>query len=91
MNIVSVRKKQMGKMPKGSPQLYTCTVEFTEEELEALTDSMVVEVKPGALEDLTSFAISKWSKELTTGPWVTSPTPITITATSGSALYTSAT
>ena len=78
MNILNVRKKQMGKLPKGSSQLYTCTVEFTEEELEGLTDSMVVEVKPGALEDLTSFAISKWSKELTTGPWVTSPAPVKV-------------
>ena len=85
MNILNVRKKQMGKLPKGSPQLYTCTVEFTEEELEGLVDSMVVEVKPGALEDLTSFAISKFSKDLAARPLITSATPITSTS-----LYTTA-
>ena len=76
MNILNVRKKQMGKLPKGSSQLYTCTVEFTEEELEGLTDSMVVEVKPGAVEDLTSFALSKFAKDLAKKPFVTSPTPV---------------
>ena len=88
MNILNVRKKQMGKLPKGSPQLYTCTVEFTEEELEGLTDSMVVEVKPGAVEDLTSFAISKFSKE--TAKWMTTAKPIA-SAPPGITLYTSAT
>lgn len=67
MNIIQVRKKQM----KGAsgPQLYTCTVEFTEDELEKFTDNMVVEVKPGVAEDLSSFILSKFAKEMAT-PYV---------------------
>lgn len=60
MNLVNVRKKQMKGLT--GPQIYTCTIEFTEEELEGLVDNMVVEIKPGVVEDLTSHVLSKFAK-----------------------------
>lgn len=66
MNLVNVRKKQMKGLT--GPQIYTCTIEFTEEELEGLVDNMVVEIKPGVVEDLTSHVLSRFAK-----PFVSSP------------------
>lgn len=64
MNLVNVRKKQMKGLT--GPQIYTCTIEFTEEELEGLVDNMVVEIKPGVVEDLTSHVLSKFAKPFVT-------------------------
>ncbi len=57
MKLQKVQKKQM----KGTsgPQLYACTVEFTEDELASFIDNVVVETSPGVAEDLTSFVLTK--------------------------------
>ena len=70
MNLVNVRKKQMKGLT--GPQIYTCTIEFTEEELEGLVDNMVVEIKPGVVEDLTSHVLSKFAIPFTSSPLVVS-------------------
>ncbi len=41
------------------PQLYTCMVAFTEDELASFIDNVVVETSPGVAEDLTSFVLTK--------------------------------
>lgn len=79
MNLVNVRKKQMKGLT--GPQIYTCTIEFTEEELEGLVDNMVVEIKPGVVEDLTSHVLSRFAK-----PFVSSP--ISTTTVSPHSTYT---
>ena len=75
MNLVNVRKKQMKGLT--GPQIYTCTIEFTEEELEGLVDNMVVEIKPGVVEDLTSHVLCKFAK-----PFISSSTAFPIVGSS---------
>lgn len=65
MKLTQVRKKQMKGLPVGSQQLYSCTVEFTEDELDNLLDNTVV-ATPGGVEDLTSFVLSKFSRDVAT-------------------------
>lgn len=74
MNLVNVRKKQMKGLP--GPQIYTCTLEFTEEELEGLVDNMVVQIEPGVVEDLTSHVLSKFAKPFVSSPSLRGTIPI---------------
>lgn len=74
MNLVNIRKKQMKGLT--GPQIYTCTLEFTEEELEGLVDNMVVQIEPGVVEDLTSHVLSKFGKPFTSSPSLRGTVPI---------------
>ena len=77
MNVVKVTKKRRTRV--GEPQMYTCVVEFTQEELEKFTDDMVVQVSEEAVEDLTSVVLDKMSKDWLRYPATTSSKSIIYT------------